>query len=144
MTSLLRDIIVVPEQLTASTMYPTRYGTSELLLDCKSFFALELELTNSFNRTLRATHGEKPNITGFDARKFAASAGQPRYDPWERASVPSSTAEIPIEELLTTDTARPGDTGDNSADSTDSRALSPDWALRPLHSPATARTSTSS
>ncbi|KAI1393910.1 NADH-ubiquinone oxidoreductase B12 subunit family-domain-containing protein [Hypoxylon trugodes] len=37
-------------------------------------------------RILRA-HGEKPNITGFDVRKFAHSAGQPRYDPWERASV---------------------------------------------------------
>ncbi|KAI1395805.1 NADH-ubiquinone oxidoreductase B12 subunit family-domain-containing protein [Hypoxylon fuscum] len=36
-------------------------------------------------RILRAHHGEKPNITGFDIRKFAHSAGQPRYDPWERA-----------------------------------------------------------
>ncbi|KAI1375898.1 NADH-ubiquinone oxidoreductase B12 subunit family-domain-containing protein [Hypoxylon crocopeplum] len=35
-------------------------------------------------RILRAQHGEKPNITGFDIRKFAHSAGQPRYDPWER------------------------------------------------------------
>ncbi|KAI1661916.1 NADH-ubiquinone oxidoreductase B12 subunit family-domain-containing protein [Daldinia decipiens] len=37
------------------------------------------------SRILRAQHGEKPNITGFDIRKFAHSAGQPRYDPWERA-----------------------------------------------------------
>ncbi|KAH8910114.1 hypothetical protein BR93DRAFT_966163 [Coniochaeta sp. PMI_546] len=37
-------------------------------------------------RSLRAyDNGPKPNITGFDVRKFAASAGQPRYDPWERA-----------------------------------------------------------
>ncbi|KAI0901739.1 NADH-ubiquinone oxidoreductase B12 subunit family-domain-containing protein [Annulohypoxylon nitens] len=36
------------------------------------------------SRILRA-HGEKPNITGFDIRKFAHSAGQPRYDPWENA-----------------------------------------------------------
>ncbi|RKU40927.1 hypothetical protein DL546_002037 [Coniochaeta pulveracea] len=36
-------------------------------------------------RRLLAHHGEKPNITGFDPRKFAAAAGQPRYDPWERA-----------------------------------------------------------
>ncbi|KAL7626744.1 hypothetical protein AAE478_003518 [Parahypoxylon ruwenzoriense] len=38
------------------------------------------------SRILRAQHhGEKPNITGFDIRKFAQAAGQPRYDPWERA-----------------------------------------------------------
>ncbi|KAK3940364.1 putative nadh:ubiquinone oxidoreductase [Diplogelasinospora grovesii] len=37
------------------------------------------------SRLLRAVHGEKPNITGFDPRKLAAAAGQPRYDPWERA-----------------------------------------------------------
>ncbi|KAI1769531.1 NADH-ubiquinone oxidoreductase B12 subunit family-domain-containing protein [Hypoxylon sp. FL1150] len=37
------------------------------------------------SRILRAYHGEKPNITGFDIRKFAHSAGEPRYDPWERA-----------------------------------------------------------
>ncbi|KAJ9134041.1 hypothetical protein NKR19_g8815 [Coniochaeta hoffmannii] len=37
-------------------------------------------------RSLRAyDNGQKPNLTGFDIRKFAASAGQPRYDPWERA-----------------------------------------------------------
>ncbi|KAI1085662.1 NADH-ubiquinone oxidoreductase B12 subunit family-domain-containing protein [Whalleya microplaca] len=36
------------------------------------------------SRILRATHG-KPNITGFDIRKFVQSAGQPKYDPWERA-----------------------------------------------------------
>ncbi|KAK8019283.1 nadh-ubiquinone oxidoreductase b12 [Apiospora arundinis] len=36
-------------------------------------------------RLLRAHHGEKPSLTGFDVRKFAHSAGQPRYDPWERA-----------------------------------------------------------
>ncbi|KAI1858318.1 uncharacterized protein JN550_012768 [Neoarthrinium moseri] len=36
-------------------------------------------------RLLRAQHGGKPSITGFDVRKYAASAGQPRYDPWERA-----------------------------------------------------------
>ncbi|KAF2964551.1 hypothetical protein GQX73_g9030 [Xylaria multiplex] len=36
-------------------------------------------------RILRAHHSPKPNITGFDPRKFARSAGQPRYDPWERA-----------------------------------------------------------
>lgn len=39
-------------------------------------------------RSLRAyDNGPKPNLTGFDIRKFAASAGQPRYDPWERAYV---------------------------------------------------------
>ncbi|KAH7037746.1 NADH-ubiquinone oxidoreductase B12 subunit family-domain-containing protein [Microdochium trichocladiopsis] len=37
------------------------------------------------SRILRADKGTKPNITGFDVSKFAASAGQPRYDPWERA-----------------------------------------------------------
>ncbi|ORY70075.1 NADH-ubiquinone oxidoreductase B12 subunit family-domain-containing protein [Pseudomassariella vexata] len=36
-------------------------------------------------RLLRAARGPKPNITGFDPRKFAQAAGQPRYDPWERA-----------------------------------------------------------
>ncbi|KAI1364730.1 NADH-ubiquinone oxidoreductase B12 subunit family-domain-containing protein [Xylaria arbuscula] len=37
-------------------------------------------------RILRAhQHHSKPNVTGFDASKFAAAAGQPRYDPWERA-----------------------------------------------------------
>ncbi|KAI0481731.1 NADH-ubiquinone oxidoreductase B12 subunit family-domain-containing protein [Xylaria cf. heliscus] len=36
------------------------------------------------SRILRANHQSKPNITGFDPRKFANSAGQPRYDPWER------------------------------------------------------------
>lgn len=29
----------------------------------------------------------KPNITGFEMRKFLAATGQPRYDPWERACV---------------------------------------------------------
>lgn len=37
------------------------------------------------SRILRAHHGEKPNLTGFDVRKYAHAAGQPRYDPWERA-----------------------------------------------------------
>ncbi|EMR70761.1 putative nadh:ubiquinone oxidoreductase subunit protein [Eutypa lata UCREL1] len=39
------------------------------------------------SRILRSQygHGQKPNITGFDPRKFAQAAGQPRYDPWERA-----------------------------------------------------------
>ncbi|KAI0105489.1 NADH-ubiquinone oxidoreductase B12 subunit family-domain-containing protein [Nemania sp. FL0031] len=37
------------------------------------------------SRILRAHHGPKPNITGFDVNKFAHAAGQPRYDPWERA-----------------------------------------------------------
>ncbi|KAI5864644.1 NADH-ubiquinone oxidoreductase B12 subunit family-domain-containing protein [Durotheca rogersii] len=37
------------------------------------------------SRILRAHPGEKPNVTGFDVRKFIAAAGQPRYDPWERA-----------------------------------------------------------
>ncbi|KAJ9154984.1 hypothetical protein NKR23_g2427 [Pleurostoma richardsiae] len=27
---------------------------------------------------------ERPNITGFDIRRFKEAAGQPRYDPWER------------------------------------------------------------
>ncbi|KAI1350482.1 NADH-ubiquinone oxidoreductase B12 subunit family-domain-containing protein [Xylaria sp. FL0043] len=36
-------------------------------------------------RILRAHNNPKPNITGFDPTKFAHSAGQPRYDPWERA-----------------------------------------------------------
>ncbi|KAI0527916.1 NADH-ubiquinone oxidoreductase B12 subunit family-domain-containing protein [Xylaria bambusicola] len=37
-------------------------------------------------RILRANqHHSKPNITGFDVNKFARAAGQPRYDPWERA-----------------------------------------------------------
>ncbi|KAI2468540.1 NADH-ubiquinone oxidoreductase B12 subunit family-domain-containing protein [Annulohypoxylon bovei var. microspora] len=38
------------------------------------------------SRILRSQHhGEKPNITGFDIRKFAHAAGQPKYDPWENA-----------------------------------------------------------
>ncbi|KAI0194968.1 NADH-ubiquinone oxidoreductase B12 subunit family-domain-containing protein [Astrocystis sublimbata] len=37
------------------------------------------------SRILRASPNPRPNITGFDASKFAHSAGQPRYDPWERA-----------------------------------------------------------
>lgn len=36
-------------------------------------------------RILRAAQGPKPNITGFNMRAFKESAGQPRYDPWERA-----------------------------------------------------------
>ncbi|KAK3990193.1 NADH-ubiquinone oxidoreductase B12 subunit family-domain-containing protein [Cladorrhinum sp. PSN332] len=36
------------------------------------------------SRILRAAHGEKPNITGFDMRKFLKATGTPRYDPWER------------------------------------------------------------
>ncbi|KAI2612255.1 NADH-ubiquinone oxidoreductase B12 subunit family-domain-containing protein [Hypoxylon fragiforme] len=36
-------------------------------------------------RIFRAHHGEKPNLTGFDIKKFAHAAGPPRYDPWERA-----------------------------------------------------------
>ncbi|KAI0389001.1 NADH-ubiquinone oxidoreductase B12 subunit family-domain-containing protein [Xylariaceae sp. FL0594] len=35
-------------------------------------------------RILRAHHGPKPNITGFDPKQFANAAGHPRYDPWER------------------------------------------------------------
>ncbi|KAI1094524.1 NADH-ubiquinone oxidoreductase B12 subunit family-domain-containing protein [Rostrohypoxylon terebratum] len=35
------------------------------------------------SRILRAHHGEKPNVTGFDIRKYVAAAGEPRYDPWE-------------------------------------------------------------
>ncbi|KAI1330390.1 hypothetical protein F5Y16DRAFT_363009 [Xylariaceae sp. FL0255] len=37
------------------------------------------------SRILRSTHKPKPNVTGFDVNKFVAAAGQPRYDPWERA-----------------------------------------------------------
>ncbi|GAB1320239.1 hypothetical protein MFIFM68171_10449 [Madurella fahalii] len=36
------------------------------------------------SRVLRSYNGEKPNITGFDMRKFLAATGTPRYDPWER------------------------------------------------------------
>ncbi|KAL1878808.1 hypothetical protein VTK73DRAFT_7461 [Phialemonium thermophilum] len=38
-------------------------------------------------RLLRSSgpHGERPNITGFDIRKFVAAAESRRYDPWERA-----------------------------------------------------------
>ena len=38
-------------------------------------------------RVLRAAQGPKANITGFNMRAFKGSAGQPRYDPWERAYV---------------------------------------------------------
>ncbi|KAF4932105.1 hypothetical protein CGCVW01_v000049 [Colletotrichum viniferum] len=37
------------------------------------------------SRILRAAHSPKPNVTGFDMRAFKEAAGQPRYDPWERA-----------------------------------------------------------
>ncbi|KAK4135315.1 hypothetical protein BT67DRAFT_448936 [Trichocladium antarcticum] len=37
------------------------------------------------SRILRAAHGEKPNITGFDMAKLRKATGTPRYDPWERA-----------------------------------------------------------
>ncbi|KAK4064002.1 uncharacterized protein Triagg1_9330 [Trichoderma aggressivum f. europaeum] len=36
-------------------------------------------------RALRAAHGPKPNITGFNMRALKEATGQPRYDPWERA-----------------------------------------------------------
>ena len=36
---------------------------------------------------LRSYNGEKPNITGFEMRKFLAATGSPRYDPWERKYV---------------------------------------------------------
>ncbi|KAK4232097.1 NADH-ubiquinone oxidoreductase B12 subunit family-domain-containing protein [Podospora fimiseda] len=36
-------------------------------------------------RILRAFgSSEKPNITGFDMRKFLKATATPRYDPWER------------------------------------------------------------
>ncbi|KAK0646276.1 NADH-ubiquinone oxidoreductase B12 subunit family-domain-containing protein [Cercophora newfieldiana] len=35
-------------------------------------------------RILRATTSGKPNITGFDVRKFGKAAHTTRYDPWER------------------------------------------------------------
>ena len=37
---------------------------------------------------LRAARGPKASITGFNMRAFKEAAGQPRYDPWERALVP--------------------------------------------------------
>ncbi|KAK5652518.1 hypothetical protein OQA88_10424 [Cercophora sp. LCS_1] len=37
------------------------------------------------SRILRAAQGEKPNITGFDVRKYYKATQVPRYDPWERA-----------------------------------------------------------
>ncbi|KAK1756031.1 putative nadh:ubiquinone oxidoreductase [Echria macrotheca] len=37
------------------------------------------------SRILRAAHGEKPSITGFDVRRFTKASAVPRYDPWERA-----------------------------------------------------------
>ncbi|POR32142.1 NADH-ubiquinone oxidoreductase B12 subunit family protein [Tolypocladium paradoxum] len=36
-------------------------------------------------RVLRAARGPKASITGFNMRAFKEAAGQPRYDPWERA-----------------------------------------------------------
>ncbi|KAK4218010.1 NADH-ubiquinone oxidoreductase B12 subunit family domain containing protein [Rhypophila sp. PSN 637] len=36
-------------------------------------------------RILRASHGPKPNITGFDMKQLIKATGQPRYDPWERS-----------------------------------------------------------
>ncbi len=39
------------------------------------------------HRILRSAGEPKPNITGFEMRKFLASTGRPRYDPWERAYV---------------------------------------------------------
>ncbi|KAL2270320.1 hypothetical protein VTJ83DRAFT_2504 [Remersonia thermophila] len=37
------------------------------------------------SRILRALgNNPKPDITGFDMRKFLAATGTPRYDPWER------------------------------------------------------------
>ena len=39
------------------------------------------------DRVLRAARGPKANTTGFNMRAFKEAAGQPRYDPWERALV---------------------------------------------------------
>ncbi|KAK4123098.1 hypothetical protein N657DRAFT_681243 [Parathielavia appendiculata] len=36
------------------------------------------------SRILRSNGEPKPNITGFDMRKFLAATGNHRYDPWER------------------------------------------------------------
>ena len=36
---------------------------------------------------MRSAGEPKPNITGFEMRKFLAATGRPRYDPWERAYV---------------------------------------------------------
>jgi NADH dehydrogenase (ubiquinone) 1 beta subcomplex subunit 3 len=35
-------------------------------------------------RILRAAQNGKPNITGFDIRKFGKAAHGARYDPWEQ------------------------------------------------------------
>jgi hypothetical protein len=40
------------------------------------------------DRILRYNGGDsKPNITGFEMRKFLAATNTQRYDPWERAYV---------------------------------------------------------
>ncbi|KAK4099037.1 hypothetical protein N658DRAFT_498850 [Parathielavia hyrcaniae] len=36
------------------------------------------------SRILRSNGEPKPNLTGFDMRKFLAATGNQRYDPWER------------------------------------------------------------
>jgi hypothetical protein len=50
---------------------------------------LIVRLTDQFapNRILRAAQNGKPDITGFDVRKFGKAAHGARYDPWERKCV---------------------------------------------------------
>jgi hypothetical protein len=38
----------------------------------------------------------KPNVTGFDMRKFLAATGNQRYDPWERKCVTLLPSRSPL------------------------------------------------
>ncbi|KAJ1335537.1 NADH-ubiquinone oxidoreductase B12 subunit family [Microdochium nivale] len=96
---------------------PTRSGNSPR---CLSLYIVPIMYPS---RILRADKGPKPNLTGFDIGKFAAAAGQPRYDPWERAEAWRYT--------------------DNSRGGTASTAPSPASASRRLPLPAISPTSNS-
>jgi hypothetical protein len=61
------------------------YKVRILRCDARLTTGRPIDANSASYRLLRAQHGGKPDITGFDVRKFVQSAGQPRYDPWERA-----------------------------------------------------------
>lgn len=47
-----------------------------------------LTTPSTHRRILRYNGSDhKPNITGFDMRKFLKASTPPRYDPWERKCV---------------------------------------------------------
>lgn len=69
----------------------------------------------------------KPNLTGFDIRRLAASSGTPANDPWARTYVNAlSTLSDGVSELalILVDTGRHGGTLALSLERTDSRACS--------------------